>query len=53
MRGQTKLGIMPVDTVATMAQKGLISETTVSLYWSQIRENLNFKKENGRPKATT
>ena len=45
LRGKTKLGIMSVDTVATLAQRGLISEGTVNMYWQQLREELRFKKE--------
>lgn len=44
-RGKTKLGIMPVDTVASLAQEGLISESTIDTYWQAVRTELRFKKE--------
>jgi AAA15 family ATPase/GTPase len=46
--GKTKLGIMPVDTVAILAQRGIISEFTVNVYWQQVRKDLNFKREKPR-----
>jgi hypothetical protein len=48
VRGNTKLGIMPVDTVAVLAQKGIISEFTVQVYWQQVRNQLRFKREKPR-----
>lgn len=45
IRGETKLGIMSVDTVATLARMGLITEETIMIYWEETRRMLKFKKE--------
>lgn len=50
IRGETKLGLMPVDTLATLAQKGVISDSTVEAWWQSVRTELRFKRS---PKKKT
>jgi hypothetical protein len=53
VRGETKLGLMPVDTVATLAQKGAISNSTVEAWWKEVRTELKFKHQKKKPPITS
>jgi len=43
IRGKTKIGIMPVETVAALKQEECISEETVLLWFEEVRSELRFK----------
>lgn len=45
LKGRTKKGYTSPETLAALAQEGLISEDTVQAWWRGLREGLNFGKE--------
>lgn len=49
IEGQTKQGLMPIDTVIELKREGVISPRTVDSYIQGIRERLNFKRKKKRP----
>jgi hypothetical protein len=49
VRGETKQGLMPIDTVIELRREGVISPRTVDNYIETIRTRLNFKRKKKRP----
>ena len=49
IKGQTKQGLMPIDTVIELKREGVISPRTVDSYIDSIRSRLNFKRKKKRP----
>jgi hypothetical protein len=49
IKGQTKQGLMPIDTVIELKREGVISPRTVDSYIESIRTRLNFKRKKKRP----
>lgn len=47
--GDNKLGIMPIDVLALLAQRGVISDKTVDEWWRTVRRELNFKAKKRKP----
>lgn len=49
IKGQTKQGLVPLDTVIELKKEGVISPRTVDSYVESIRTRLSFKRKKKRP----
>ena len=50
LKGKTKRGYVPPETLAALAQQELISETTVDTWWKELRKELRFKAQKKKPR---
>ena len=48
LRGETKQGMMQIETVAELKKEGVISDNVVEAWWTVKRQQLKFK---GKKKA--
>lgn len=53
IRGEGKLGIMPLETVAELRKEGVMSRDTAAKYLEVIKTEIRFKKEKGRGNRRT
>jgi len=44
VRGENKIGMMPIETVAELRKKGVISEATTEEWWVEAKIMLMHKK---------
>jgi hypothetical protein len=48
LRGETKLGLMSLETLAELRKEGVITENTVDAWWQTARGHLRFKASRKR-----
>lgn len=53
IQGETKQGIMPLETVAELRKEGIMSRETAAKYLEVIKAEIRLKKKKGRGNRRT